>query len=233
MKILFAFLFVMVVIIELSAHLLGTGLNIYSKPLLMPLLLAYFIASYGLRLDRNLLLVALALLLSTAGDVCLMGTSSMHFMAGLSFFLVAHITYICIFVGSGGDGHTRFGWSWKLVVPMATYVAILLFLLLPGSGPMQLPILIYGMAIFTMWYTALVYFGAGTAPKNWAVMIGASLFVLSDSLIGVNKFYVELPLSGFLIMLTYISGQFLIVHGLLRRLKPSASSGRNLQSSQA
>ena len=39
--------------------------------------------------------------------------------------------------------------------------------------------------------------------------------VLSDSMIGINKFYAPLPQSGFLIMITYIGGQFLIITGLL------------------
>jgi len=47
------------------------------------------------------------------------------------------------------------------------------------------------------------------------VFIGSVIFVLSDSMIALDKFYRDIPLAGFLIMLTYISAQYLIMRGLL------------------
>ena len=55
------------------------------------------------------------------------------------------------------------------------------------------------------------------------VVIGAILFVLSDSLIAINKFYMtesnEFIGSG--IMLTYVLGQFFIVYGVTKYLSSS------------
>jgi uncharacterized membrane protein YhhN len=215
MKIFFAFLFSAVAMIELSAHLFGTGLNVYSKPLLMPLLLLYFLASYQFKLDRRSLMVALALLLSCAGDVSLMGQGTARFIAGLSCFLLAHIAYIFIFIRNDDTQSFSFRISWKLLLPMLFYIIALMVLLVPGSGPMIAPILIYGLTILMMWYTASLRFGIRSPYQNWQVIIGATLFVLSDSMIGLNRFYFELPQSGFLIMSTYIGAQFLIINGLL------------------
>jgi uncharacterized membrane protein YhhN len=47
------------------------------------------------------------------------------------------------------------------------------------------------------------------------VFIGSLLFVISDSMIAVDKFYGEIPQAGFWIMLTYISAQYLIMRGLI------------------
>jgi uncharacterized membrane protein YhhN len=40
--------------------------------------------------------------------------------------------------------------------------------------------------------------------------------VISDSMIAIDKFYTQIPLAGFWIMITYISAQYLIMRGLAR-----------------
>ncbi|MEQ9301087.1 MAG: lysoplasmalogenase [Cyclobacteriaceae bacterium] len=231
MRIFFAFAFFIAAIIELTAHLFGTGLNAYSKPLLMPLLLIYFLVSYQHKFDRRALMVTLALLLSCAGDVSLMGQGTASFIAGLSCFLFAHIAYIFIFMRSEETESFYFRLSWKLIAPMLGYIIALMMFLLPGSGPMMVPIIIYGLTILMMWYTASLRFGIRSPYQNWQIIIGATFFVLSDSMIGLNRFYTELAQSGFLIMSTYIGGQFLIINGLLGYFQePARLTGIKAQS---
>ncbi len=215
MKHFFGFLFFVVSMVELSAHLLGTGLNVYSKPLLMPVLLMYFLASYQYRFSQRSMLVVMALVFSCAGDVSLMGLTSTRFIIGLTCFLLAHVAYIVMFIRerSSDSSHMRF--SWKLLFPMVLYILGLMYFLIPGSGPMAAPVVIYGLTILVMWYTASLRFGTRAAYQNWSIILGAALFVISDSMIGINKFYLALPQSDFLIMLTYIGGQFLIINGLI------------------
>ena len=45
--------------------------------------------------------------------------------------------------------------------------------------------------------------------------LGAGLFVISDSLIGIDKFMTDVPYAPFLIMLTYIPAQYLIMQGVM------------------
>ncbi len=47
------------------------------------------------------------------------------------------------------------------------------------------------------------------------VFAGSLLFLLSDSMIAFNKFHSDIPMAGFLIMLTYIAAQYLIMRGLI------------------
>jgi len=47
------------------------------------------------------------------------------------------------------------------------------------------------------------------------VFVGSLLFLLSDSMIAFNKFHSDIPLAGFLIMITYIAAQYLIMRGLI------------------
>jgi uncharacterized membrane protein YhhN len=47
------------------------------------------------------------------------------------------------------------------------------------------------------------------------VFFGSILFLISDSMIALNKFFMEFALAGFWIMITYISAQYLIMRGLI------------------
>jgi uncharacterized membrane protein YhhN len=48
------------------------------------------------------------------------------------------------------------------------------------------------------------------------VFLGSVFFVLSDSMIALNKFSMDIPLAGFWIMITYITAQYLIMRGLVQ-----------------
>lgn len=76
---------------------------------------------------------------------------------------------------------------------------------------MKIPAMIYLCAITLMCITASLM----DLPKR-AVVIGAMLFLLSDSLIAANKFKTPIPLSNYAIWFTYYVGQCLITLGFLR-----------------
>ena len=57
------------------------------------------------------------------------------------------------------------------------------------------------------------------------VVAGALLFILSDSLIALNKFLVPIPGSAFFVMSTYAAAQYLIVVGMVRQIRGSLQSG--------
>ncbi|MFM8914325.1 MAG: lysoplasmalogenase family protein, partial [Flammeovirgaceae bacterium] len=63
--------------------------------------------------------------------------------------------------------------------------------------------------------TALFRYGRTTSKSFTYVMMGALLFMTSDSLLAINKFLNPLPLSGISIMLTYCLAQYLIVEGII------------------
>jgi uncharacterized membrane protein YhhN len=49
--------------------------------------------------------------------------------------------------------------------------------------------------------------------------MGASFFVISDSLLAINKFYQPFAHAGILIMLTYCTAQYFIVQGFIKQEK--------------
>jgi uncharacterized membrane protein YhhN len=53
-------------------------------------------------------------------------------------------------------------------------------------------------------------------PASIYLFTGAISFVLSDSILAFNKFYQPVPLSGFLIMATYLYAQWALVRSCLK-----------------
>jgi uncharacterized membrane protein YhhN len=185
-------------------------LYLVAKPLLMITLLAYFIsASKGYPGWRAL--VVLALMFSWGGDVFLMMDDM--FVAGLASFLVAHIFYIIAYQKTGA----RKGKIKPLdLAAFALYGIALIWILYPGLGGMLIPVLAYALVLLTMGVWAYKRRGATVIASFRYVSAGVILFVLSDSLIAVNKFAFDVPGERLLVMSTYMAAQFLIVQGLLR-----------------
>ncbi len=72
------------------------------------------------------------------------------------------------------------------------------------------------MAILTMVLSALTLWNSHSYGK--IVFHGALLFMVSDSLIAINKFQFAVPFAGFLIMSTYILAQWFIVDGIKNKV---------------
>ena len=198
-------LFVALSIVHLTAIVAGwEPLRFWTKPFLMPLLAATVVLAGGRRFGLPAVLLVIALVFSTLGDIALLGDGSGMFIAGLSAFLLAHLAYIAIFVGSGGTRRPRW-WS----VAFVGWFAVLMIILVPHLGALLVPVVGYGVVIAVMAITA----------TRWSplVIVGATLFLLSDSVLAVNRFVPEVVLwePGLVIMLTYIAGQALIAWGLV------------------
>ena len=88
------------------------------------------------------------------------------------------------------------------------YFIIMGVLLFPRLGDMLIPVAAYLFIILAMGISAAL----GTANRT-LVIVGALLFILSDSLIAINRFLTPVPLAGFLIMITYYLAQFFITFG--------------------
>jgi len=88
--------------------------------------------------------------------------------------------------------------------------------LYPGlEGLMKPVIMIYALSLIGMSMMALNRNGRVNRTSYLLVFLGSVLFVLSDSMIALDRFFREIPMSGFWIMLTYISAQYMIVRGLI------------------
>lgn len=205
----------------LTANLVAVQLNYkiaeyIFKPLSIIWLLAYFILQ--LRTVRSNLKkwIIAALLFSWLGDVLLMlqNDNSLFFLLGLSAFLVAHIFYILFFHFIRVKENVKS--RWWLVLIVALYYLILISLLSPHLGDMKLPVRIYAIVISFMFMLAMHMLFITNKNAGLLLMTGALLFVLSDSILAINKFYQSFEIAGIVVMLTYGLAQLFITEGAIR-----------------
>lgn len=205
----------------LIAYLVTAGLSVFgvftdstqlfdvTKPLLMPLLLAFFVASLDGLQHPCATWVKRALVFSWVGDVFLMIHGDLFFGLGLAAFLGAQICYIAGFRPYAALGPLR-ARPW-LALPYIAVGVGLLALLFADLGPLLVPVLIYATALVTM-----AILSTGVSPVTAA---GGALFLISDSLIALTELSDRLPDgASSWIMPTYVVGQLLIVVGVLQVL---------------
>lgn len=190
--------------------------DLFLKPILIPIIAfgAYFYRKFP---SQNILLAALGL--SWLGDVILLFTDlgEIYFILGLVFFLTAHIVYCILF---NKQKRIRKKQNKPLFIFGSILIAIYLIgmvsILMPYLGDLEIPVSIYASIISIMLLFAFNGFLVWEKPGNQLVFFGALFFVISDSILAVNKFYAPIPKSSFFIMLTYLLAQYLIVVGILK-----------------
>jgi uncharacterized membrane protein YhhN len=210
--------------ILLSAYMFIAAAHIYalangqavlqtlSKCLLMPFLIMYVVLQARQVLSGYMLLL-FALLFSWVGDMLLLNSENeLYFMLGLGAFLLAHLAYIFCFRKLR---YNRLKFDITTAIPFMLYAAVLFILILPGLGDMLFPVLMYALTITIMGITAALRKKTTNTYSYILVLIGAVSFIVSDSIIAINKF--KLPFAGapICIMLTYCIAQYLIVSGCL------------------
>ena len=209
--------FVGVSITNLVAQLLiSQELIQFTKPVLMPLLLFYIYESSKGKVTTTTLLLFLAILLSWFGDISLLYQTETYFMLGIGFFLIAHVCYILILKKAT---YQKLQFEVFKILPYAVYLVILFSLLLPKVGDLTLPIFIYGIVISVMAGTARLREGNTSNESYQLAFYGSILFLISDSLLAIDKFYVNIPFSGLWVMSTYLAAQYLLVKGILKHVE--------------
>lgn len=208
-------LFFIAVVAELFSSLFEMHtLHLVAKPLIVLLLTVYYVTN-STSLNKALLV---ALIFCWLGDVLLMFDSvyPLFFIFGLSSFLIAHLFFIAAyrqlrFAQTNTVGPTIARLSFPIIMAGSGLVVILY----PHLGELQIPVMVYALIITLMVLQSVFRFGRTTSPSFWLIFFGAVSFLLSDSLLAINKFYHALPFSGVWVMSTYSAAVFLIVRGAL------------------
>jgi len=209
-------LFILLVLLDLlTGYLHFPGLRQLTKPLILLSLILFF-GIYGKQLGKKTYRYSLlALFFSLLGDIFLLydHLSPMYFMLGLIAFLLAHITYAVVFIFQGKSIMKK---KMRLVALLLLVYGATLFLILQNNlGTLKIPVIIYILGILAMAITA---YGRKDLVEHTSfklVFIGAVFFILSDSILAINKFLLTIPGSHILVMGTYATAQYLIVRGLL------------------
>lgn len=152
-------------------------------------------------------LICIGLIFCAIGDYTLQ-----WFIIGLSFFLIGHIFYIFAFRSTNEAKPPLYA---KII--FAIYGAFMLIwiagsLFQKGETILAIAVVAYIIVIMTMGWNS---FRTGS---RYAI-IGAILFILSDSILATNRFMFDIPYSHQLIMLTYYGAQFFLMVSIIQHFK--------------
>lgn len=156
---------------------------------------------------RNIILLGLTL--SLAGDVFLMLPGN-KFIPGLASFLAAHLAYIWAFTMGVDFAPAQLPW----LAPFAFFglvVVVYLWRGLPDAG-LKCAVVAYVAVIVVMAWRAAVRAAAPTLPYPSAVtaLVGACLFLVSDSVLAVDRFRRPFRAAEPVVFATYWAAQLLI-----------------------
>lgn len=157
--------------------------------------------------SHNRYLVSLGLFFGSLGDIFLTYSYvEEYFLMGLFSFFIGHILYIIYF--SDGVGFNRQGFIMSLIIFFTTMVVS--YYIIPYIPlKLLLPVGIYIYVIMIMGITASFY--------NLYTAFGALFFLISDSIIAIDKFLIPIDNSSLWIMIFYYIGQWGIGYGACRK----------------
>jgi uncharacterized membrane protein YhhN len=142
--------------------------------------------------------ICAALLLSMCGDIALMFSGDAAFMTGLGSFLVAHGLFIWAFLIDGGHALPPM-WS---ALPVVLAAAFFVWLL-PRTGPLRVPVIVYAAALVAMALIAAARSNVRDDVPGALAAAGALLFLFSDGALAVRQFHGPYPRAQALILSTY------------------------------
>jgi alkenylglycerophosphocholine/alkenylglycerophosphoethanolamine hydrolase len=155
---------------------------------------------------------------SLAGDIFLMLHGKRFFLAGLVAFLLAHICYII------GFNRAMPPWpSFVFLIPVSG-IGIFLFrrmangLRQRGEGRMLAPVAIYSVVLSGMLFSAwaTLFRPEWTGLRQGLAIGGASLFFVSDTILGWDRFVAPFPLARLGIHITYHLGQMALTASIVQ-----------------
>jgi len=180
----------------------------WAKPLVLSSLLVVAVVLGATSSTAGVWLLV-ALVFGLLGDVALLSDSLPRFRAGVAAFLVGHLAYVACFASLGLPMPV---WSWAGLVVLAAALFATRGVV-PAThrleGPaLSVPVAVYSVVIGAMllcaWFTGVPL-----------VALGASVFVVSDAVLSIDRFVRPIPHARLILMVTYHVGQALIVAGVL------------------
>lgn len=191
-------------------------LHFIFKPLLLPLLIAAAFLKTGPSPSRRIIVAGA--FFAFLGDVLLLleNKNASFFIFGLICFFVTHIFYSWYFLRVKKTGISALKQKPYIVVVVLLYTTGLVALPYPRLGPLTIPVILYACILTIMMLCSIRAYNFLNGASRLSIVIGAVCFVISDSLLAINKFYAPFGGAGFFIILTYCMAQYLIMNGFIK-----------------
>ena len=189
-------------ILLLSVHPYPLSYVIKSLP---TLIFAYLCFKYVKKPVK--FLMGIGYICCMCGDIFLDLSRTEFFMQALAAFLIGQIFYVIAFAQQLLYRKNRL---YLAIIPFL-YASIVTIILLPRLGRFLVPVLVYIVVI-----TVMGIFSSFLNSKGIRVFLGAMVFIISDSLIAINKFVAPFKYSTAIIISLYFIAQYLIGTGILK-----------------
>ena len=189
-------------ITAIAADLRGrVGLAQIFRPLAMAAIIILALVRPAAMSESYRIFIVGGLIVSLVGDVFMM-LRKKRFTAGLIAFLLAQFLYSAAFLQTMAARIEV-----MTVLPLLIYAIFMMRTLFPHLGPLKAPVVFYIMIITVMAGLAIQrYIDIGGTPAFFA-LIGAILFVVSDTILALNRFVKKIPIAQLFILGTYFTAQ--------------------------
>lgn len=204
------FVFVLVSVLEIVGIILEIPILVY---IFKPLIISSLLLLYVFSLPKRLKWYVIALELCFFGDVLLMFEGELFFIFGLVSFLMAHFLFIKIVIGS--IKKTSLKTIVTAIIPFLGLFSLLILTLKDSLGALFLPVVIYGLTIATFGIVSFIDYLGTKSMKSLLMLVGAIIFMISDSVLAINKFYAPAPIFEITVMITYVLAQYFIFKSML------------------
>lgn len=182
--------------IAIYFEFVGHRLYVLFKPLttIFIVSLLFFTPKRGHAKFKLIMMMAFGFCL--LGDILLLNPA--YFVFGLVAFLLAHVLFILGFLQ-----HKGFRFHWVSFVLLFAIGGAIFFWLKPSLGDFMLPVLVYVLVITSMaWQGIGMYLRDKGKAYSW-IALAVILFMLSDTLLAINKFKAPFAYASVLILGTY------------------------------
>jgi uncharacterized membrane protein YhhN len=184
----------------------------------MPVLIVVLVQNKRNLLQKNWRIILGGLVTAWAGDVMLLFSVSrpIFFIIGLVCFLGTHFAYIVYLLRYEKSPVSLLKTAPFLLLGVLFYGIFFLSFLWGHLGELLIPVIIYTIVITLMMIQALAASGHMIKEAGKLFIVGAAVFILSDSLLAINKFYKPFEIGDILVMSTYGIAQLLIVSAAIK-----------------
>lgn len=215
----FTIIYTIFALIESFGELLNlpNAIHYFTKPALVITLILYFLSGVKGTIFKDKTLFIFTIFFALLGDIFLMFLTQnpLFFILGLGSFLLMQLGYSLYFNREIEFKRSLLFQKPYWIVPVIVYASILYKIVGENAGGVKGAILAYTICIAIMMLSAMNRLGQISQNSFRWVFFGALFFLISDSILAVNKFASPVSNAGFWIMSTYALAQYLIVRGVV------------------
>lgn len=213
-------IYFLVFLIQLLAiYFHAENLFSFTKPLIAMVLMLWLYQGTQLK-GRFHKRMFTGLIFALFGDIFFMiqPAKTAYFVYGLLAFLLCHVFYIRAFtLDHKSNPHQKNPFFLWAVGGFAIFCSGLFFYLQPHLNILQFPVLMYAILVAVMAIMAVNRLGKVNVLSYRLILGGALFFMLSESLLAINKFAKPVPMADFWVMASYMLAQYLIIFGAVER----------------